>query len=74
MSARDDLTTRLREWTPINAAQCTVLADAIMQYWLPGVLADAWDEGYHRGVRDNEGDIESADNPYRATRDERASP
>lgn len=27
--------------------------------------ADAWDEGYARGVRDEAGDIERADNPYR---------
>jgi hypothetical protein len=30
-----------------------------------GVLAEAWDEGYARGVRDEAGDIERADNPYR---------
>lgn len=27
--------------------------------------ADIWDEGYARGVRDEAGDIERADNPYR---------
>ncbi|WGW12725.1 hypothetical protein LWF01_02840 [Saxibacter everestensis] len=27
--------------------------------------ATAWDEGYHRGVLDQEGELEQADNPYR---------
>jgi hypothetical protein len=30
------------------------------------IAARAWDEGYARGVRDQEFDIEGADNPYRA--------
>lgn len=30
-------------------------------------LAAAWDEGYYRGVRDAEGDLAPADNPYRGT-------
>lgn len=30
-------------------------------------LADAWDLGYHRGVRDAEGNLESADNPFRTS-------
>lgn len=31
------------------------------------VAANAWDEGYAQGVRDNERDMEPADNPYRIT-------
>lgn len=31
------------------------------------VAANAWDEGYGQGVRDNERDMEPADNPYRIT-------
>lgn len=31
------------------------------------VLAAAWDAGYSQGVRDNEADVEPADNPYRGT-------
>lgn len=38
--ARLDLTSLLRDYTTMNAAQCTVLADAVMQHWLPGVLAE----------------------------------
>lgn len=31
-------------------------------------LADAWDEGYQRGLRDAEQDVQhGADNPYRET-------
>lgn len=33
--------------------------------WTKDALAAAWDEGYARGVRDEVGDLERADNPYR---------
>lgn len=45
--------------------------DAEFQRWLAAhdraVAANAWDEGYGQGVRDNERDMEPADNPYRIT-------
>lgn len=40
-------------------------AVAAVNLYQAGVVADAWDEGYNRGVRDEAGEMEPADNPYR---------